>query len=68
MPWTRPALPYIIDDLTNKQVHQLIDNEKGFPKPVTKMSGLFGRGFYGRWKIESRSAVLVPVLTYIQDI
>ena len=42
------------------RVYHRIDDEQGFPKPVAKVPELFGRGFYGRWKIEeigSRPAV-----------
>eukprot|EP01050_Picozoa_sp_SAG11_P036954 SAG11_NODE_14325_length_616_cov_2.524178_1_plen_64_part_10 len=41
-------------ELTNQQGIQYhwIDDEQGFPKPVAKVPELFGRGFYGRWKIE----------------
>eukprot|EP01050_Picozoa_sp_SAG11_P001477 SAG11_NODE_63_length_18904_cov_11.842914_12_plen_106_part_00 len=40
-------------ELTNQQgIYHRIDDEQGFPKPVEKVPELFGRGFYGRWKIE----------------
>ena len=42
------------------RVYHHIELEQGFPKPVAKVPELFGRGFYGRWKIEeigSRPAV-----------
>eukprot|EP01050_Picozoa_sp_SAG11_P044500 SAG11_NODE_21674_length_420_cov_1.884735_1_plen_42_part_10 len=33
-------------------VYHLIELEQGFPKPVAKVSEVFGGGFYGPWKID----------------
>ena len=34
------------------RVYHHIELERGFPKPVAKVSEVFGRGFYGPWKID----------------
>ena len=42
--------PAVRTELYNMYYHQ-IELEQGFPKPVAKVSEVFGRGFYGPWTI-----------------